>query len=335
MTDARTASSRVSRRSLACVALLGFAAGCAHILTKKQQEECEVHNDLGVQAFQNGRYQEAMREFETALEFNPDMAYAHGGLGLVYLYYWTGARVEDAKKEFQKAVQLDKHYADAWNNLGSIYAQQGDIPQAQDAFEHALSEPFYKTPWIAQVNLGWVLHLQGQTEPGLQMVRQALIEDPSFCMAHRTLVRILTDKGLTTKADTEWQAFAKACPKDPDAAFHEATLLTKKGDFEGAVTWLRACIDAAGTQPVGDDCRRSLATLPPEIAAAPIAGAPVPAERLRQSETIDLPPGAQPTVQSTAPVGAPAPAAPAELAPPAPPSTDFKTVPVEKPQEGP
>jgi hypothetical protein len=145
------------------------------------------------------------------------------------------------------------------------------------------------------------------------MVRQALVEDPTFCMAHLTLARILTDKGLTPQADTEWQAFAKACPKDPDAGYHEAILLMKKGDIEGAAPWLRACVDNAGTQPVGDDCRRSLATLPPELAAAP----PPPAEPIREATTIDLPASAQSTPQPATTGQSPAPPASAPTEAPA------------------
>ncbi len=276
---------RLAGARLAAVAVL--VAGCGHLfLTSKQKQEAEVHNDLGVTAFQAGRYQEAMKEFQTALEFNPDFALPHLGLGIVYMYYWTGPRLEDAKRELGKAIQLDKHLAEAWNNLGTIDAQQGDLPKAQEAFENALGEPFYKTPWIAQTNLGWVIHLQGHTEQGKQLIRQALIESPGYCPAHRQLLRILSDQGEANAADAVWEAFAKACPTEPEADFREGTIRLKHADLEGAAPWFRACVANGGSQPIADECRRALAELPPEIAAAPPEKPTLP-----QPKTIDLPAG--------------------------------------------
>jgi Tfp pilus assembly protein PilF len=285
----RGASSLSAVRLLVGACVLASLAACAH-LTPKDRESAEIHNDLGASAFQGQRYQEAMQEFQTAIQLNPNFALPHEGLGVVYMYYWTGPRFEDAKKEFLKAVKLDPHYADAWNNLGTIYAEQGDLPHAQEALEHALGEPFYKTPWIAETNLGWVIHLEGHSEQGKMLIKQALVNAPSYCIAHRQLARILAGEHNEAASDEHWEAYARYCPKDPDAAYHEAALLMKRGQAAEARPWLQTCINAGGTLSFVPDCRSALATLPPPE--------PVAATDQNQGTTLDAPA----TSQTTTPV---------------------------------
>ena len=281
-------------------------AGCAHIVTSKEKEGAEVHNDLGVTAFQNGRYQEAMREFLAAIEANPAFPLAHEGLGVVYMSYWTGPRLQDATAEFLKAVTLDPHFADAWNNLGTIYAGESDLKHAQEAFEKALGEPFYKTPWVAQTNLGWVIHLQGDTEHGKLLLRQALVANQYYCMAHKLLARVLSDEGKIDASDTEWELFAQNCPKDPEAAFHKAGILMKRGDPMHAAQWFRTCTTASGEQSqLATDCRTALLSLPPEALVIPD---PAP---LRPVQDIEAPSNTRTPAQPTpeAPASEPAAAA--------------------------
>lgn len=256
-----TAPGRLPACLLAVSAVL---ASCAHFpVSSKQREEAEVHNDLAVQAFQNHRYQEAMHEFQLALEANPDFALPHGGLGIIYMYYWTGPKLDEAKKEFLKAVALDPHYSEAWNNLGTLFAEQGDLPHAQEAFERALGEPFYKTPWIAQANLGWVIHLEGHTEQGKQLIRQAIVTNGGYCMAHRLLARILGGENKAEEAESEWEAFARYCPADPEAAFHQGSLLVKRGQPSKAYNWFKSCAQAMPPTAVTSDCQQALDALPP------------------------------------------------------------------------
>jgi type IV pilus biogenesis/stability protein PilW len=276
----RSASSLHVERAVLASCIIASLAGCAH-LSARDKESAEIHNDLGASAFQGGRYQEAMQEFQTSIQMNPNFALPHEGLGVVYLYYWTGPRVEDAKQEFQKAVKIDPHYADAWNNLGTIYADQGDLPHAQEAFEKALGEPFYKTPWIAQTNLGWVIHLEGHTEQGKMLIKQALVNTPNYCVAHRQLARILADEGDSAAAEEHWEAFAKYCPKNPEAAFHEAAILMKRGQDLEARPWLQTCIKAGGSLSFVADCRNVMATLPPPD--------PVAVTDPNQGTTLDAP----------------------------------------------
>jgi Tfp pilus assembly protein PilF len=251
-------------------------------ISAKAREESEVHNDLGVQAFQNRRFQEAMKEWQTSLEFNPEFALPHGGLGIIYMYYWTGPKLAEAKKEFLKAVALDPHYAEAWNNLGTLYADEGDLPKAQDAFEHALGEPFYKTPWIAQANLGWVIHLQGHTEQGKLLIRQAIVTNGTYCMAHRLLARILGNEGKAEDADVEWEAFARQCPTEPEAALHAGSIMLKRGRPSQALTWFKACAEAVPVSAYTADCRRELAALP--------AGTVAPKEKSLLPQPMNLEP---------------------------------------------
>lgn len=250
-----------SRPSIAAAALLALASACVHVPTAKDREGAEVHHDLAVIAMQQGRAQEALKEFQEALSLNPDLAEAHNGLGLIY--HWSFGRLADAKKEFEKALELKPNYPEAMNNLGVLFADMGEHKAAQALFEKALADPLYATPYIAQVNLGWSLHAQGRSPQGEQLIRAALQVRPDYCMGHRQLARVLEAGGRAEDATTSWEKFAKYCPEEPEALYHAGIIAEHKGRVADAAKAWRTCIEKGGDKPIAAECRLAFGRLPP------------------------------------------------------------------------
>lgn len=267
---------RLSAVSLFLSAALAFA-GCAHtpVPTQKDLEAAEIHYDLGVNAVNNGRIQEALKEFQSAVRMNPSLPEAHNALGLVL--HWSFGRLDEARRHFDKALELRPSYPEAENNLGTLLAAQGDVQGARAAFERALADPLYTTPYIAQANLAWVVHLQGDSETGERLARAALIAKPDYCMGHRQLARLLDAKGESLEAEAHWEAFARHCPEEPEALLRMAALHVQRGQPVDAARALRTCLEKAGARPIAADCRTALRRLPP-LPEEP-EPAPAPAER--------------------------------------------------------
>lgn len=244
---------------LPLVAVLAFA--CAHVPDEKERDGAKIHYDLGVNAVEQNRPQEALKEFLEAVRLDPGLAQAHDALGT--LYHWSYGRRDDAKAEFEKAVELRPNFSEAWNNLGVLLADMGDVPGSRKAFETALANPLYRTPFIAQANLGWALHLMGDSAQGEALLRAALTSRPSYCMGHKQLAQLLTTSGRTADADASWREFAKACPDEPEALLRLASLQVKETKFADASRSLLRCVEKAGVRPIASDCRSALAQLPP------------------------------------------------------------------------
>ena len=93
------------------------------------------HNNLGTVYYDQGRLDEAIREFQTALKLNYDYADAHNNLGVVYE---RQGRLDEATKEYAASVMLKPDNADMRNNLGSSYERLGRFDLAVKEYEAAL-----------------------------------------------------------------------------------------------------------------------------------------------------------------------------------------------------
>ena len=65
-----------------------------------------------------GRFEEAIKEYQTAIKLKPDYAKAYNNLGTAY---YDRGRLDEAIKEYQTAIKLQPDYADAHRNLALAY----------------------------------------------------------------------------------------------------------------------------------------------------------------------------------------------------------------------
>jgi type IV pilus biogenesis/stability protein PilW len=252
-------SLRALRVPFVVAAAIGLA--CAHVPSPQDRELAENHHDIAVHAMSNGRPQEALKEYQKALALNPGLAEAHQGLGLIY--QWSYGRLTDARREYETALALKPAFSEAANNLGVLLAELGDYAQARVLFEQALADPLYATPYIAQTNLGWVLHSLGRSPAGEATVRAALGARPDYCVGHRQLARILEAQGRAEEAEPSWEKFAKYCPDEPDALYRRGLLDEKYGRPREAMRAYTKCLQRAGERAVAGECRAGLRRLPP------------------------------------------------------------------------
>jgi len=247
-------------------------AACAHVPTTKEKDAAEIHFDLGVGAMKQNRAADAMREFLDAVKLWPSFPEPHNALGL--LYHWSFRRLDDAERELRTAVELRPGYSEAWNNLGVLLTDRGDRKGARAAFEKALSDTLYPTPWIAQTNLGWLLFEDGARDEGERLVRAATVSRPDYCMAHRQLARILEAKGAALPAQESWDRFGAACPDEPEALLLEGTKRLRDGATDEARRALERCVARADGRAPAEECRALLARLPPAAPVPPAAPPP-------------------------------------------------------------
>jgi protein O-mannosyl-transferase len=112
----------------------------------------KVHYNLGIALFQKGRVDEAMTHYQNALQLQPDYADAHINLGNVLL---QRGRVDEAIAHFQKALQIKPDDVNAHNDLGNAFLQRGNAREAINCFQSAL-QIAPANPMI-QNNLAWLL----------------------------------------------------------------------------------------------------------------------------------------------------------------------------------
>jgi eukaryotic-like serine/threonine-protein kinase len=94
------------------------------------------HVCLGIVENGTGAYDQAVVEFQKAVELEPANDEAYAGLASAYKHL---NKLDEAEKTYQRVVELRPQYARAYINLGAFYLQQQQYGKAVDMFTRAVA----------------------------------------------------------------------------------------------------------------------------------------------------------------------------------------------------
>jgi TolB-like protein/Tfp pilus assembly protein PilF len=138
---------------------------------------------------------------EKALELDDSLAEAHASLGFILIHYFE---IAASTKEFERAIELNPNYATAhqWYARGALL-MVGEfdhaIAEAKRAVEVDPVSP------IIHADLGGVYLMARRYDEAIEQLRKTLEIDPEFYWAHRFLGLALELKGATAEAIGEYQ----------------------------------------------------------------------------------------------------------------------------------
>jgi tetratricopeptide (TPR) repeat protein len=237
-----------------------------HEATPSQQQRTPAgaHITLGRALRQKGYFQEALREYEKAIEGADANAEVLQAMLELYLLQrdtgaaiatadrfarefsptaktWNGrgvalqleGRHAEAEESYARALEIDSSYPFAHNNLGVLLWHKGDTKAAINSFRRALQSP--TPPVEARLNLALALFRRKHTELALEAFRQVLNTAPEHPVAWNGIGLILVD--LEKYADAR-NAFARAIQANPDFAeahYNMSFTLSNLGDFAAAL----------------------------------------------------------------------------------------------------
>jgi tetratricopeptide (TPR) repeat protein len=154
-------------------------------VVSKSPNKARGHLNLGIALGKRGRFEEAIREFETTLKLDPHQAKAHNGLGMIYN---DQGRLDDAIREYQTALTINPKDANVHMNLGMVYQRKHLLDDAAREFQAALLLNPYDAS--AHNNLGAILGLQGRLDEAIREFKIALEIDPDHIKAKKNLRKI-------------------------------------------------------------------------------------------------------------------------------------------------
>jgi tetratricopeptide (TPR) repeat protein len=236
------------------VALALFLSGCRHVPTEKERNSSEIHYNLGVQAQQAGNIQEALNEFQRAIEKDPENADARNALGI--LLHLSFRRHAEAIEHYQKALEVRPTFSEARTNLANVYLDQGRYDEAIKLYEQVLNDMLYPTPFIAQGNMGWAYFKKGDTQKALENIRAAVTLNPKFCLGYKNLGLILDQTGNTEDACRQFTRYRESCEDAADAHMREGVCMAKLGQVDAARERFTTCEEKATVPGLKDECRR-------------------------------------------------------------------------------
>ncbi len=216
----------------------------------------EIHNNLGRVHLARGELAEAQREFERALELDPDNAEALIRIGSVER---ARGSVAEAERYIERALQVDPDSITALCELAEIKRDRGELDESIRLYREALSindsHPF------VYVGLGDSLQRAGRLDEAERTFLTVLELDPDSFEAHYNLGVTRLNQGRVADAETYLERALELNPEHVQIARvynNLGDILLGRGDVEGAARRFRQAIDAS---PVQFESRYNLAVV--------------------------------------------------------------------------
>ncbi len=190
----------------------------------------EACYNLGCALLQKGNVDEAIAQYQKALQIKPDYAKACYNLGCALLQKGS---VDEAIAQYQKALQITLDYAEAHNNLGSALFQESNVDEAIAHYQKALQiKPDFAE---ACYNLGCALLQKGNVDEAIAHFQKALQIKPDYAEACYNLGCALLQKGSVDEAIVYYQKALQITPDYAEAHYNLGNTLLQKGDVDEAI----------------------------------------------------------------------------------------------------
>ncbi|MGD1083257.1 MAG: tetratricopeptide repeat protein [Verrucomicrobiota bacterium] len=204
---------------------------------QSKPDHADAHNNLGAALLQKGRLDEAIAQFQQAAQLNPRLAAAYYDLGNA-LQQKGG--LDEAISQYQKALQIKPDYAHAHNNLGTALLQKGRGDDAISQYQMALQiEPDYAE---AHDNLGAAFARMGRVEEAIAQFQKALQIEPDYAEAHDHLGSALVRMGRVEEAIAQFQKALQIKPDYADAHNNLGAALLQQGAVDQAIAHFQAAL---------------------------------------------------------------------------------------------
>ncbi len=237
-----------------------------HEMTPSHQQKTPAgaHITLGRALRQKGYFQEALQEYEKAIEGGEANAEVLQAMLELYLLQrdtgaaiatadrfarefsptaktWNGrgvalqleGRHAEAEESYKRALEIDSSYPYAKNNLGVLFWHKNDTKSAINSFRRALQAPV--PPVEARLNLALGLFKRKHTELALEAYRQVLSAAPEHPVAWNGIGLILVELEKYSDARNAFARAIQANPEFAEAHYNMSFTLSNLGDFSSAL----------------------------------------------------------------------------------------------------
>ncbi|MBC7369043.1 MAG: tetratricopeptide repeat protein [Undibacterium sp.] len=185
---------------------------------EKWPTNARAHYSIGLALSAEGRVQDAIAHYETALVLEPDFK-EHHKLALALALAQTG-RLPEALAHFEETLRLKPDFAEALDNYGVALARAHRHAEARESYTKALVlEPANAT---TRYNLANTLVELERLPEAIAQYREALRLRADYAPAHRNLANALLITGQPVEAVVHYEASLRIDPSNANARDHLA-----------------------------------------------------------------------------------------------------------------
>jgi type IV pilus assembly protein PilF len=232
----------------------GGLSGCVDV-QKVRNDKSEFHYKLANNFFYDKNIPSAIKELYEVLKHNPRHAHAHHLLGFIYFGRKDYVR---ALKHLQMSVTINPDYHEALNLLGSLYLALERWQDAIPYFEQLLNIPLYRTPYLAQNNLGWALYNLGRYKEAQRYLELSIFYKPKFCKGYNNLGRLHATTGATKLAIENFHKAVKYCPSYVEPIYFLGRIYAALSVTDKARAFFKRCYELKPESSFGRKCGEAL-----------------------------------------------------------------------------
>ncbi len=188
------------------------------------------HNNLGNAFNAQGKYDEALEEYQAAIKARPDFAELHNNIGTAFL---KKGMLGQAEAAYREALRLDPAYVDATLNLGFVFEQKGDVEGAAAFYRKVLESNHDHA--AAHNNLGVTLVKRGALEQGAAEFQASIACNPDYFDAYINLGETYLKLGRAAEANQQFGAVLNRNPGNARAYYNLGVLADLGGNADEAI----------------------------------------------------------------------------------------------------
>ncbi|MCZ6701547.1 MAG: tetratricopeptide repeat protein [Ignavibacteria bacterium] len=149
------------------------------VIEQKIKSQTAIHLFKGISYIAKGQYNQAISDFNRALEINPKYAEAYNERGVVYD---DKGQYDLAISDYTKAIEINPKLAEVYNNRAFAYYAKGQHDLAISDFNRALEiNPKFA---IAYNNRGLAYYAKGQYDEAISNYTKAIKINPKYAAAY-------------------------------------------------------------------------------------------------------------------------------------------------------
>jgi tetratricopeptide (TPR) repeat protein len=175
-----------------------------------------IYNSRGALSASMGRLEQALANYNRAVELNPDSAEVYNNRGIAHRLM---GQSNEALADYDRAIELNPNFAEAFNNRGTAYGALKQFDRAVSDYNHALE----LNPNFAQAyyNRGIMHDKSGLLKDAISDYDSAIALKPNFIEAY-------SNRGVSYAMSGKQKAAGKDLLKvvklSPDSKAHVKTI---------------------------------------------------------------------------------------------------------------
>jgi Tfp pilus assembly protein PilF len=189
-----------------------------------------AHFNYGASLQQEGRLDNAEKEYNAALRFDPSYVKVYINLGQIFM---SKSKLDEAQRNYEKAIQLDPNTGEVHSAYAYLLERLGRRDEARGEYQAAIR----LSPKSARLlyTYGAFLDKNGELDGAIAQYQRALSVDPNLADAHSELATALMSKGDFQRAEAHFVEAARLDPKRADVHSNLGSLLLQEGRTSQAI----------------------------------------------------------------------------------------------------